>query len=776
MAGNQTHGYDLVIEFAERAYQDLLSVIFDTGDFLFGTILGGLGINIDPAGGFSVSVSFDRPAGIPATATDVVDIRVMLGANGNLGNLRIVSTVDVDQSSAGVDLVRINLKDKLWITELSVIGFPIPGLDGLLRTFLRNDVRVIPMLPVPVDRVTTSTTVMKAADVRIIDDTSAADKDASACLISFGGGTPGDRNAFSQSFISPGGAGGIAVGFGWMCRVISPMIDAALNLGGAFADCRLSRTVRIDDDEDVDLTALTITPEDGFLAVEAKVRKSGFCYSATGTVGARIKIEVSNGNLVVVPEVDDPSIDVDIPWYCWVAGAVIGAVLGGIIYSVIGAIIGAVLIPLITYIAQEIIEGVVNSVAEHVAEALNSIAPSVEIPAVGFNLIFSDAFIDDVQIGCRVEPIDTAAIRATGTVVVPNGRAFDLDSGRVGARDMPSGDLAVIGTVFSRSVQTVCGARWARTSLRNFDELFRSAVYGHAYGAPNPVPLDELARLDPFGMITGNPFRESRRIYGVRTNEGRWAAVQATEVEYDFIRFRYITWEKPQASVRIVGEFRCTGGKFDHFGTVVKPGVATFVPSAAIVPAPRGPVLGTTEPSAPEPDPCTAMRKAVQAMVPAATDPTHDSVHDAISALRIDQRRIGVFVESVNGVRNPVGRFDAQTDGFGPGRKAIWQLNGTGLANVTGEVAIGAAQVKYELVGTSVILTVKAQGEVEMLLDVTVTDDAAHVASVQRCVHYDPRCPRRPRVTPRWMEYRDAWLTNFGVAEVLADSKPVVFL
>ncbi|OOK77536.1 hypothetical protein BZL29_3948 [Mycobacterium kansasii] len=40
VSGEQTHGYDLVVEFAEQAYQQLLSVVFDTGGFLLGTILG----------------------------------------------------------------------------------------------------------------------------------------------------------------------------------------------------------------------------------------------------------------------------------------------------------------------------------------------------------------------------------------------------------------------------------------------------------------------------------------------------------------------------------------------------------------------------------------------------------------------------------------------------------------------------------------------------------------------------------------------------------------
>lgn len=761
MSGEQTHGYDLVVEFAEQAYQQLLSVVFDTGGFLLGTILGGLGIHLDPATPFSVTVSFDRPGGLPPAATDVVDIHVLLGDAGTLGALRIVASVDVDTSTNGIDLVRIDLDQKLWLTEIAVAGFPIPGIDGLFAAFLRNNVKLIPLVPFPVDHATSTTTAMKNADVHIVDDTSPADKDASAFLVTFGGGSPGDKAAFTHSFITGGGNGGIVASMGWICRVISPMIDSALNLGGAFTDCTLTRTVRIDEDNEVDLTGLSITAgDDGALHVQVKITKSGFCYSATGSVGAKITIAVAGGQLVVQVQADDPNVDVDIPWYCWVAGAVIGALLGALLPSVIYVIVGAVLVPLIMYIAEEVIEGTINSVAAHITDALNQLLVPVDIPAVGFNIVFSDARIDDVQIGCRVRPLDTAPVRAAGTVVVANGSAFDLDSGRVGARDMPSGDLTVLGGAFDRSVRAVCGARWARTGLRDFDGLYRAAVYGYAYDAPNPIPLADLATIDPFGLLFGDPFRESLRIYGVRTNEGRWAAVQAVDVTVDHIRFRYITWEKALASVQIIGGFTCPPSVFGTFGQVAKPGAAVFVPSPAL----RVSAVGTHG------DPCNQLRAALDAV--AAAPPAlkgADTVNDAIRALPLIDRRIGTFVGTMVRPMRPQGRFDAVATGFGPGPQAKWQLDGTALGAASGQVDLGgAAMAHYRITGTSLLLTVQAAKPVEMLLSVTVVDDGAHVASAERCVHYEPRCVSRGRLTPAWSDYRTAWATNFGVVEVAA--------
>lgn len=759
MSGTQTAGYDLVLEWAEDAYEKLLTNIFDADDLLLGAILGPLGISIDLGTPFSVTVAFDKPAGLPASATDVIDIHVLLGDMGALGSLRMVASIDVDTTSPGIDLARINLADKLWLTEISVVGVALPGLNTLFANLLRG-MKAIPLLPVPVNHAETSSVLMKNVDVGIIDDKSSADKDASAFLITLGGGSPGNKKALTQSFVSPGGNAAIAVSMAWICRVISPMIDSSLNLGGAFTNCHLTRTVRIDDENEVDLTALTVTQEDGYLAVKVTVTQSGFCYSASGTVGAKIKIAVENGHLVMHSEVDDPDIDIDIPWYCYVVGAVIGAVLGGLIFGVIGAVVGAILVPLIMYLATEVIEGTINSVAEHVADALNEISPSVDIPAVGFDLIFSDAFIDDVQIVGEVRPRDAAVVRCAGTVSVPTGAAFDLDSGRVGPPDMPSGDLEVTGGPLDRTVRSMCGARWARTGLRDFGALYRAAVYPYSYSAPNPVPLAELASLNPFGLMFGDPFKETRRIYGVRTNEGRWAAVQAVEVTLDHIVFRYITWEKALSTVQIVGGFHCPKRTFGTFGEVAKPGSAVFVPSPAL-----GTIRGAATTEVPgQADPCGSFRDAVRAVTPALRPV--DSVADTIRTLPLIDQRIGKFVGEYTWARRPQGRFDARTVGFASGRTAAWQLNGTALSAPGGSVDVGGATADYEISGTGVTITLKADKTVEMRLSVTVVDEAGHAASAERCVRYEPHCKGSGRVTPVWADYRRAWAENFGVVEI----------
>jgi hypothetical protein len=162
------------------------------------------------------------------------------------------------------------------------------------------------------------------------------------------------------------------------------------------------------------------------------------------------------------------------------------------------------------------------------------------------------------------------------------------------------------------------------------------------------------------------------------------------------------------------------------------------------------------------------MREAVSAMVPTpASVKGVDSVKDAILALPLIDRRIGTFVGPTVRPRRPQGRFDAVTSGFGPGQKANWQLDGTELTGTSGQQDLGGGAIAhYQITGTTLLLTIDATQAVELLLSVTVVDDAAHAASVQRCVHYEPLCTGRGRLTPVWSDYRTAWLKNFGVVEV----------
>ena len=224
--------------------------------------------------------------------------------------------------------------------------------------------------------------------------------------------------------IGAGNNATLMIGFDWLLRLMEPVIEAGLDLDDDdFEDGHLTHSVEIDDENDVHLTRLDFTLEDGFVKVRSRVEKNGFCYTASADFGGDFKLAVEESRLKVEADFSDPDLDLDIPWYCWIGAAFLGALLGGII--------GAILVPLLLYLVTSTVEDVVNTVADAIVDAINNATPSVDVPAVGFDLFFQNAFVDDIGIGCRLVVRDTAPVRCQGTVRLRPGQELDLDDGKV---------------------------------------------------------------------------------------------------------------------------------------------------------------------------------------------------------------------------------------------------------------------------------------------------------------------------------------------------------
>ena len=115
------------------------------------------------------------------------------------------------------------------------------------------------------------------------------------------------------------------------------------------------------------LESLTDSFAAGHVAVNGSVSKSGTCYEASGTFHAALHLSIKSGKITPTVTVDDPDVDVDIPWYCWlVAGIVLGP-LGILITGIIEAIASSV--------ADDIAKGAISS-------ALGSGLPSSGIPGL----------------------------------------------------------------------------------------------------------------------------------------------------------------------------------------------------------------------------------------------------------------------------------------------------------------------------------------------------------------------------------------------------------
>ncbi|MDD1662405.1 MAG: hypothetical protein LUQ60_01485 [Methanomicrobiales archaeon] len=765
MPGDETKNFDLVIEIAEQAYRDILGALFDSNGIIC-SILGDLESSIPgfphiPCGAFSIEVLFDVPTDIslPPGTADTVDVRMTIGEGGSAGSLRFVAGVDVDSTTAaGIDLdvVRVNLAGKTYYAKADITGVPDTG--GIVSGFFASALRGLGELlifPVPVNRSSTSPTDLHSADVRIIDDTSPDDRDALAVLLTFGGGMPGDRAGFTRSFIPTGETGGIAVDFDWLCRIIRPRLASALGIPESDFDapCRLNTTVRIDEDNEVDLTRLELTLVDGAIQVTAAVRKSGTGYSATGTVSGRIRVAVQAGNLVIQSQVDNPDIDIDLDWWVWLAAAVIGAIIGGVISGVIGAIVGAILAPLITWLATEIIEGLIQDITSKVVDAVGSL--NFQVPAVGLNLVFQEVFIDDVVVGCDVKATDTAPIRASGVMVVRNGQRFNLDNGLVGDETLAGADMVWEGLGNARRLRTLCAVKLARTGTSAFDGFTRYRMYGLPYAKPATVPITELAIILPgflggFGIAT---YLETNLVYGVRTDEDRYSLIQAIEVKDDQVRIAYQTYEKVLPSIEIRGGFRYEGGLAGATGGIVREGdlasarrVVTDdsrVPCqpAQATPAPaRG---GTVQPS---PDPCIAM-KAGPSRLPGYTLP-------------------GMF---------PVlqGRFQARTMAVTQPVKRKWSINGKPLDQNEGSVTADGLKLAYSIDGDTITMTPKAGSGGSFELGATAKDAEGITLATSRCVELAGSKSAPVRGTPSWTVFRDEYRGTFGSLEVASAGETI---
>lgn len=772
-----THGYDAVLEISEAAYQKILSAIFDTADFLMDQVLSSLNVQVPPGSGFDVSVSFDRPAGIPANATDVIDVHVTLGANGSIGALRFAAGLAVIRLDNKTEILTIDLRNKLWIAEASIFGIAVPA--DTVRHTLADDVGVLYVLPLPADQDATAPEAIKEIDVKLIDDTSPQDRDASAVLLTFGGGSAGNRDAFGQSFLSPGGDAGMVISMAWLCRTVSPLIDQALGGTGAFQNCQLTRHIGLPDD--VTLTDLTVTLASGALKVHAAVSKSGTCYDATGTVDASIAISVQNGVLKVDPTVGNPVTDVDIPWYCYVVAGLLGAVTGGL-FGIIGAVVGSILLPTIMYVTENVMETAVNSAAAAVANAINSAAPAIDLavpdvklhaPVGDISFQFSDAFIDDVQVDSRVVPADTIPIHTSGVVTVPNGYTIDFDSGHIGHGEVPSGDLTVRGSGAARKLAPVCGAAFARTPLFAFGELYRAAIYPYHYSTAS-VPLTALG-IPLFGL-----FIPDFQIVGVRTNENRWGAFQVIAADSAGITLRYRVWEKFTPSVRIVGHFSCRENAFSLVGSLSAD--TLFTASAALEQAVKASVGEFVTARIPEvaAEPSFAQLAATH-VTPDMTATTASAgkllahASAAIQALEPADRRIGAFTRVITEKRVPYARFDARTSGIGVGAHARWEIDGIELVGQNGTITTPTGtHVHFDKWGLSVAVTVESSVAFDMQIAVTVADDRVRTAAARQCVHFEPTCVRRVTVVPPFDLYRQKYLETFGTISASAAVGPVI--
>jgi hypothetical protein len=117
----------------------------------------------------------------------------------------------------------------------------------------------------------------------------------------------------------------------------------------------------------VSVNSITDSFANGHIDINGAVSKSGFCYDATGTFHGALTLSVSGSTLNPSLTMDDPNVDVSIPWYCYVAA--------GVVLGPIGLVLAGV--------ADAVADGIVSSLAgDAIRNALGSGIPGIGLGAL----------------------------------------------------------------------------------------------------------------------------------------------------------------------------------------------------------------------------------------------------------------------------------------------------------------------------------------------------------------------------------------------------------
>lgn len=88
----------------------------------------------------------------------------------------------------------------------------------------------------------------------------------------------------------------------------------------------------------VTITKIADSFANGHIDINGGVSKSGPCYDATGTFHGALTLSITGSTLKPHLAMDEPDIDISIPWYCWLAAAFILGPIGIAIAAVVSTV------------------------------------------------------------------------------------------------------------------------------------------------------------------------------------------------------------------------------------------------------------------------------------------------------------------------------------------------------------------------------------------------------------------------------------------------------
>lgn len=604
----ETGGYDLVVQVSEREYNDQLAALFAAGSpqfphqvrrtFNLGLASGTVNFLFDTPWLSFATDPQDRRAvaryewGIPDASLSIEEsAQVTFCLPFSEANLVLNDRIDphdIDgcvlvQESVSVHIpenhsdqreVVLNFDDGVERVE---VGFTpetanrlaaessVDILPALLRgqiqtevtELLTDDVKQIPLSPQPI-------TVSDDDNPVTPDDIEAkvlrTGGNALAFLVSTRMDSAGDATLIDRPNTT--GSEPVAILFDadtLLSGVICPALAAGLDTTEeAFeTPCRLRRAVDLDtsdvdelDDLDMDwLTAKIVNDHieirGGF---EGHGKVQGFPFDVDGDFLVRVFFELSDGELDIRIEADDPNVDITFPWYVYAAGVAIGALTGG----VLGVVIAGTIVLVADVVADSIAEKMVGGMFAEQMGGMGEMNVPLGPAADGFELTEVDLTEDALALGGR-------PIRESGMPVAARGHetrhaggaAIDLDTGTVGTRgSLPDGVDLVWGTgrsgggIYARSSAQFAPLASSTFRALTVVDLEQAEFEASPYRTFLPASLVPQQLRFPWGGDSDG------LVFAVRTSENRYAKCLVSQ-RNGRLSLTYVTYDRPTPDVEI---------------------------------------------------------------------------------------------------------------------------------------------------------------------------------------------------------------------------------
>ncbi|MFC5136358.1 MULTISPECIES: hypothetical protein [Haloferacaceae] len=628
----ETGDYDLVVQIAEREYNDQLAALYAAGSDVFpaqirrpfDTLVSGevnflfdtpwMAFERDPqvrrevarydwgvsdaqlsTSGEQITLCLPFSEAFVAldggaTLSDLdgailVQETVAVGTPATDGNARVVG-LDFED---GIDRIEVGFTPET-VDRLNDVHAAFPGLlrgtvQGEVEDLLVDDVEWIPLSPRPIpiggdDDPTTpidveTTLVRNGEDALafLLPTREGADED----------GIERDAADLTTASTAPGSPVVVLVDAETLLAdIVRPSLSDSLDAPPeAFArPCRLTTPVPLDVSDEGTIDTLVVTRLEARIAngridvtgaFEGNGSAEGAPFDVTGDFRVRVYLEIEDGAIDVRVEMDDPNVDVSFPWYVVLAGIALGAITGGIA--------GVVLAAVAVVVADAVADGVAKGIAKDVFADRLSDVDDLSIPlgpaAEGFELTELDLTADALAIGGR--PVTDASLpvvsSSTRRSLAP-GRSIDLDAGTVRSGVFDGADLSWRSGPDGPGLYARSAAVMAPLAGSAFDGLtvvdLEQAEY-ESTAFRRHLPASRVpTRVQFLGVEFGGTI-----VVAVQTSENRYAKVRCSQRD-GRLRLEYVTYGRPTPQVAIDARSRVTDAVEIESGTESWPVVGCF--------------------------------------------------------------------------------------------------------------------------------------------------------------------------------------------------------